>query len=799
MFAEHAPRYWEKGLSVLPLVARQKNPIIQGWSNWCKVMPPEEVKQAWLQEFNEDQNIGLALGEVSGVVAADLDVDDPVVIKVLEEVLPWSPWERIGSKGYVRLYKYSGERSFRLRGKDGKGLFELLSKSTQIVLPPSIHPSTQLPYRANCELIDVLDQLLPLPSDFEELVRTKLIAAGVELETKGSVRVTDWVPAGSRDSQMVRIAGLMALGVLRGERTLLEALDYMTTWCENFTQKVAGDEMDPENARKKVFEFLRRDVMERRKLLPKGWDTGMSAEDVIKAREALGDVEDEWTIDDFLTFFTEETVDLGDIRGSMSFIDRVLTKVATNQTLSDIDVEVILRRVYEQTHKQISIAVIRKQLKMMTNSDEEIAGESHAEIANMLLDDLRQYGEVRFCNGRLYQWGGSHFEVLENHVVTNILIGRYGNLLAAKRHSDHKGILRTLESLATAELRQQDERGINFANGFLTPDLQLLPHDPRFGCTYVLPYRYMVDHPAPLKFLTFLENCWGTHPDFADKVEALREVIAAALFGYAYRFQRAVCLYGRPKTGKSVLADIIKGLCAEDALSYVAPQEWGDRFKPVQMAGKLINFCGELSETKSIPGDRFKSIVGGESMNGEFKGMQVFSFRPECLQLFCSNHLPKSPDNSKGFTRRWLFLTFTDVVPDDQVNINLAQEILDEDREGIACWAVGAMSSLLSRGDYVLPHSHLATADKLSDALNSVRLFLRSREVIITKDKNDVVQEREFFMRYYSFCRLQANKPGYDMSKFRAAVEELSEDFGVEVGAVPGGFGYLGAKLVDIT
>lgn len=798
MFAKYAEAYWAKGLSVLPLAPRQKAPIPQGWSNWCKTLPPEEVRQDWLSRYDGDENLGLALGSASGLVAIDLDTPNEIVRAVLEEVLPWSPWERVGAKGWVRLFKYSGERSFSLRDSDNNGLLDVLSENRQVVLPPSIHPATQLPYRANADLLEVVDQVLPLPPEFETLLRTKLIAAGVQLGTKGAIRVTDWVPAGARDSQMVRIAGFMALGVLRGERTLLEALDHVETWAESFTEKVAGDVMDPQRCRQKVFDFLRRDVMERGKLLPKGWDAGMSAEDVIKAREALGDVEDEWTLDDFLTFFSEEEVGRSDVKAAMDLINRVLTRVATNQGLSSVDIEVILKQLYEKIGKQVSIAVIRKQLKTMTAGEEAATGESHAEIANMLLEDLKQYGEVRFANGRLYQWMGSHFEAMEPHVVNNLLIGRYGNLPAGKRHSDHKGILRTLESLATKELKESEEKGINFANGFLTPDLQLLPHDPRFGCTYVLPYRYMVDHPMPVRFFTFLEQCWGTHPDYADKVQALREVIASLLFGYGPMCQRAVCLYGRAKTGKSVLSYILRGLCSEDAISYVPPQDWQDRFKPVSMAGKLLNFCGELSETKNIYGDKFKNVIDGEMQTGEYKGQQVFTFKPECLQLFCSNHLPKSPDNSNGFPRRWQFFTFTEVVPDDQVNGNLAQEILDEDREGIACWAVGAVTDVLRQSGYTQPSSQIEMLEQLMEALNSVRLFLRSREVVITKDLNDQVAERELFMRYYSFCRLQANKPGYDMSKFRAAFEELSKDFGLTGTATNRGYVYSGLKLVDV-
>jgi hypothetical protein len=46
----------------------------------------------------------------------------------------------------------------------------------QILIPPSLHPLTGRPYRANRELLDVLDDLPALPSDFAEMLTQELKA-----------------------------------------------------------------------------------------------------------------------------------------------------------------------------------------------------------------------------------------------------------------------------------------------------------------------------------------------------------------------------------------------------------------------------------------------------------------------------------------------------------------------------------------------------------------------------------------------------------------------------------------------
>jgi hypothetical protein len=47
----------------------------------------------------------------------------------------------------------------------------------------------------------------------------------------------------------------------------------MVHWVENFTARVAGDDMDPQKGVAKLLEFLLRDI-EGGRTLPEGWDAG---------------------------------------------------------------------------------------------------------------------------------------------------------------------------------------------------------------------------------------------------------------------------------------------------------------------------------------------------------------------------------------------------------------------------------------------------------------------------------------------------------------------------------------------
>ena len=793
MFREVAPKHWAAGLPVIPLKPKQKMPAPNAWQSFATQMPDPGTQQSWLDQY-PDGNIGLPLGPCSGLVAIDLDTEDPRVSRVLDSLLPPTPWVRVGKKGSVRVFKYNEERTTRIKGEDGAVICEILSRGTQIVLPPSIHPDTQKPYTANAELVDVLDKVVPLPRDFEVQFRQGLIDAGIKLSSRGSVAVTKWVPAGGRDSALTAMAGLLARGVLKGERTLCEALNEAEAWVVGFTENVAGDPMDPSKAREKVMEFVRRDIMEHQKVLPEGWSLGLGDDEILECKKYFGDEVEEWTVEEYIGYLTDKFTEIPrDKQASRAaIVDEVLVRLAKSQHMGDLQCDIILQYIYNGNSRLLTMASMRKRIKELKGST--MSGTDHTEIAQHLIKELERYGEVRYEAGSFYQWAGAHWRQMTDADLMKVLAEEFGQLAAARKFNDHKGILNVASMLVPRGLKTWDVPGINFANGYLTLDMQLQDHDPCYGAKYVLPYRYAPNEGAPLRLLALLDQAWGVDQDYAQKVQAFREALAVTLFGMAPRFSRAVCLFGPPKTGKSTVKDIVQGMMPDEALCSVPPHDWADKFLPTQMHGKLLNFCGELSEKELISGDRFKSIVEGEELNGQMKGGQIFRFRPLCAHWFASNHLPRTRDTSAGFNRRWLFLHFTNQVADGQKIIGLAQMILAEEREAIAAWAVPAIEDLMRNQDFTLPKSHEALISDVASQNNSVRFFLMSGGVQVHAPSDNVdcslrTSERVLYGLYYAFCRLQTNAMPVQLMRFRLIMQELQNEIGFrsEIVVTPAG------------
>lgn len=782
IFGDNAQKYWDAGLPAIPLLARQKRPAVMAWANYCKQMPTEDEQRIWLEHFS-DGNIGLALGPCSGMIAVDIDTDDPKVMRILDQVLPQTPWRRYGRKGEVRMFRYGGQPTQRLIATGVGTVCEFLSVGTQVVLPPSIHPDTGTHYYATGDLWDYGTAGLPeLPHNCVDLIRGLLVDAGFDVGTGRVQKTLSFVPVGTRDNAMVHHAGLLARLVTRGERNLKQALGEIEVWCQNYVEQVEGDPLDPAKAQKKVVEFLIRDVTGvLQKPLPPGWDDDLSDEDKEKLGVAdFGEDVEIWPVGKILEdaavgFASAENED-----AVFDVINKALLRASrAGKSLSALDEERLLKTLVGQSRGTLTVGAVRKQLKEMRKGD--IVGDDHNEIAQAVKAHIDEFGELRFHNGFFWQWNGAHWKVFEESEIVRIVSEEFGKFPVCKRQSDYVAIVKLLRDTAKKDLLAVNFTGVNFANGFLTEDLELVAHQPDFGQMYVLPYRYRPEVAGDFPmFQAFMDTSWKHCVDYEEKMKALQEAIGVTLFGKATQFQRVFCFYGQAQSGKSTMSQIVRDLLPPEGLSVISPQDWSDKFLPAEMYGKVINFAGELSERKLIDGEWFKRVVEGEMIPAQRKGQQPFMFRPKCAHFFNSNHLPKSSDGSDGFNRRWLFIEWDRKVPDHLKVPGLAAMISESEREAIAAWAVLGYSRMKTQGDYTISASHQSLVGQMATGNNTVRNFLAHSLRLEMGTKNEL-SFMDLYNEYRGFCMASGIVKLASSNGFEQAMRDLANTFNFQV------------------
>jgi hypothetical protein len=182
-----------------------KNPGKVPLTNWKQYQTrlPMEGHLQLLFRRHPNANVGVALGQVSGLVG--IDVDGPAEHELLQEIsggdLPPTMLFSTG-KGYRLLYSWPKDRPCKSTTlvKDGVQLL-ILGDGKQTVMPPSLHASGS-PYQWQDD-----NPLQPAPAWLVQQVENA--AEPRRPGQAGCVAAGEVIPQGQRDRTLTRMAGAM--------------------------------------------------------------------------------------------------------------------------------------------------------------------------------------------------------------------------------------------------------------------------------------------------------------------------------------------------------------------------------------------------------------------------------------------------------------------------------------------------------------------------------------------------------------------------------------------------------------
>lgn len=163
-FAALAQQLVENGYAPLPIAPRSKAPGtvdrrgkpfgLKDWSRFCDEPAREWQIEKWARA--DGLGIGVACG-FGGLLALDLDTDDPAILSAIMKAIPHSDFAKKGAKGETLFFVAAeaiqseainlptGELDVSGRPKTTR-VVDILSHGRQTVLPHSIHPNTGQPY-----------------------------------------------------------------------------------------------------------------------------------------------------------------------------------------------------------------------------------------------------------------------------------------------------------------------------------------------------------------------------------------------------------------------------------------------------------------------------------------------------------------------------------------------------------------------------------------------------------------------------------------------------------------------------
>lgn len=359
---------------------------------------------------------------------------------------------------------------------------------------------------------------------------------------------------------------------------------------------------------------------------------------------------------------------------------------------------------------------------------------------------LRASGDMASESKMLYQWTGTHWQVVDDEEAE---VAAYHWLVA--NSADFASGAHAKQAVRAAVLylprltAPTEDMVVPVSNGYVHVDggrLVLRLADPALGLRHVLRCAYDPAATAPL-FARFLQRAL---PDEAVRAR-VQEYIGYTFLADA-RFQTAQLWLGEGANGKGVLANIVQALHGNIAAVNLGALEG---FKLSVLVGANLIYADEVPRAR-INEQLIKSMIAGERVQVDRKHRDPLSIHIRGKWVVCGNHLPAVADHSVGFWRRWDIVPFGATVPARERDPQLAKRIVETELSGVLLWALEGLLRLLARGGFE-PEVPAAMAQALHEAkadTNSVMAWMDDVDVSIGGDCR--ATKAEVFERYRNWC-----------------------------------------------
>ncbi|WP_445216202.1 bifunctional DNA primase/polymerase [Bradyrhizobium sp. Pa8] len=149
------------------------------WTRFCNRLPTEIETDIW--DKWPDAGVCVAIGHQLKVI--DIDTDDGALMGAVLSVLPYSDVIKRGAKGFSAFYRGSPAIVSQPFSVGKERVVDLLAHGRQALVPPTIHPITNLPYVWNgTDSLEntSIDHLPELPDEVAERLKAALAPFGYE-------------------------------------------------------------------------------------------------------------------------------------------------------------------------------------------------------------------------------------------------------------------------------------------------------------------------------------------------------------------------------------------------------------------------------------------------------------------------------------------------------------------------------------------------------------------------------------------------------------------------------------------
>jgi len=255
-------------------------------------------------------------------------------------------------------------------------------------------------------------------------------------------------------------------------------------------------------------------------------------------------------------------------------------------------------------------------------------------------------------------------------------------------------------------------------------------------------------------------------------VEILYEIIAYSMCSNKF-MQRLFAFVGAGANGKTTFVSLIKRLlgnynCVATELRLLSERN----FETAIIYKRLLAIIGEVGYDDLSNTSQLKKLSGEDDIRFEFKGKQPFSDKNTATILCCTNSLPRSPDKSTGFYRRWFILDFPNQFP---VGKNPVDSISEEEMQFLALKCFRKLMALWQNrkftGEGTIEDRERIYEEKSNPLLTFLNLFCEDTP-------GEHIPKRKFCTSFNSWLRDNHQRP---LSTYQ--ISRMLKDNGYDIGS----------------
>lgn len=318
---------------------------------------------------------------------------------------------------------------------------------------------------------------------------------------------------------------------------------------------------------------------------------------------------------------------------------------------------------------------------------------------------------------------------------------------------------------------------------------ELMPHDPEHHITHITKVSPSDD--GRERWAEFLAQIAC---DDETVVDFLQQFAGMAAIGKVYE-ERLVIAIGSGGNGKSTFFNAIQDVLGDYAGTIrselmIASNDSGKKFEYARLRGKRFIVAEELEEGKQLDTAAIKHLCSTGDINAQFKGKDIFTFKPSHSTVLCTNHMPSVKAVDNGTWDRLIAVPFNGRFRNQATEIkNYGAYLVENCGGAILSWIIaGAQKYIHNDYKLIIPEAikavtkeYQAENDWAADFFSTCLSFEPERSATAS----------ELYSGYTAYCQGNHIAP-LPQTK---VMPRIAEHYGVTKKRTNKGFVYTGVGL----